>query len=176
VTQYVDQLVAVLADGRSVITTTHPDGFDTDYITLDVDGHEISRLRTNEELTGDLTLAVDAATVAGNRAYFAVLRTAPDGTREIVAYRLTDASEWQPVTRATVDTFGESQLVVSDGTIFVRDKELGAIDQKRIRAFQLDGTVHTVWREKTAPVVRENIGGQMLAGPRTPSGPSVVGH
>lgn len=173
VAEYVDGLAAVLADGRSVITTTHPDGFKTDFIVLDSKGQELSRLRADEQNSGSVTLAGDASTVADNRGYFAVLRTSFEGQREIVAYRLTETNAWQLMRRAPVDTFGDSQLVLSDGTVFVRDNDPRGNGEPRIRAFLIDGTVHTVWREGQALGVREHIGDQLLIGPRNPTGTSV---
>jgi hypothetical protein len=113
--------VSRAADGRFVITTTNSNGYQTDLIALDHEGTELSRLRAGETLPGSISLGVDATSVEANRAYFAVLHTLFDGSKEIVAFRLTETGEWQEVTHAPTDTFGESQLVIADGTIFVRD-------------------------------------------------------
>ncbi len=82
-----------------------------------------------------------------------------------MAFTLTAANEWLPVRRVQVDAIGMSQLVLSDGTIFVRERDPLATFDEQIVAYKNDGEFENVWREADAGTVRAHIGDQMLVGP-----------
>lgn len=172
----VADLVAVLADGRTIVTTSDQDGAKTDYIAVARDGTELSRLRADEEMTGGVTLAVDAATVNGNRAYVAVLREFGVGEREIFAYRLDENSHWQFIRRIAIagTRFGPWQLVLSDGTIIVHSYVTDVFADDFFDAHLLDGTVHRLTVRSATGTSIGDRASQILVGPRVPSGTSVV--
>jgi hypothetical protein len=56
-------------------------------------------------------------------------------------------------------------LVLSDGTIFIRERDPLTTFDEQIVAYKTDGEIEIVWREANAGTVRAHIGDQMLVGP-----------
>jgi hypothetical protein len=160
----VAQLVGVLDDGR-VIATRGASGH-LDYVALDRNGNELSRLSPAGQLAGTFRPATCAATVAGNRAVVVYLRELAPRKNEIVVFAIDESSAWARIRRVEVPTFGFSQLAISDGTVFVREHDPDNHNSAsvRITAYRPDGTTATAWREVDANI-HAFIGDQMLVGP-----------
>jgi hypothetical protein len=158
-------LVAVLDDGR-VIATRRSVGR-TDFVVLDGSGNELSRLSPGAELGGELTAAVEATTVVGNLGYVAYRRRYPIQQSEVVVYRVDESSTWSRVRRAAVPGFGFAQLVLSDGTVLIREQDPNNRNEvtQRIMAFLPDGTSRIAWSEVDPGNVRSFIGFGLLTGP-----------
>jgi len=54
---------------------------------------------------------------------YAVLDTDGNEISRLVAFTLAPVNEWLPVRRVQVDAIEMNQLVLSDGTIFVRERD-----------------------------------------------------
>lgn len=167
VAQLIQRLVTVLADGRSIVVRASSLASGTTYAVLDTDGNEISRLEPHADYIGDLTTLPEAASRStdGQAAYVLFHREWGQDQEELVAFTLTPVNEWLPVRRVQVDAIGMNQLVLSDGTIFVRERDPLVTFGEQIVAYKNDGQVENVWREADAGTVRAHIGDQMLVGP-----------
>jgi hypothetical protein len=167
VSQLVQRLVEVTADGRSVVTRASNVASGSTYVVLDVDGDEVSRLEPHADYVGELTPLPEGASLSddGQDVYVLFHREFGQGQNELVAFTMSPANEWSPVRRVQVDSIGYSQLVLSDGTIFVRERDPLTIFDEQIVAYKNDGETEIVWREVDAGTVRAHIGDQMLVGP-----------
>ena len=123
--------------------------------------------------SGTLSALPNACTVSGNDAFLLLSRSQGQEPLEMVVYRLTADSKWLLVRRVTTKRSGLANLVISDGTVFVREDDPTSTFGERIVAFPSGGSETIVWREDEAPVVRAHIGDQMLVGPANAQGPSV---
>jgi hypothetical protein len=158
-------LAATLDDGRLVVTRGSPQG--TVFAVLGASGNEVSRLSPFAAFAGTMTAAPGLTTASGNRAYVAYQREYAGGTKkEIVVFRVDESSAWSKVRRAEVPAFGLTQLVLPDGTVFVRERDPASANfEERIVAFPPSGGSQVVWREAEQTVVRAHIGSGMFAGP-----------
>ena len=64
-----------------------------------------------------------ACTVSGNDAFLLLSRSQGQDPLEMVVYRLTADSKWLLVRRVTTKRSGLANLVISDGTVFVREND-----------------------------------------------------
>jgi hypothetical protein len=174
VAQSILRVVAVLADGRTIVMRQTPNSIvDTDYVVLGTDGQEIARLDPRPTMAGTLTAEPRAVTVSGNRAYVLFNRTygfPGQEQSEIVAYRLNEQSTFQRMRRIPVSDrlflgYILWSLVISDGTVFIREQDPTTVSDERIRALLPTGEERVVWREADQTVVRAHGIGQMLVGP-----------
>jgi hypothetical protein len=165
-------LAAVLADGRMVVTRASPTG-SARFELVDPSGTTVSTLDLSKEFVGTLSALPNACTVSGNDAFLLLSRSQGQEPLEMVVYRLTADSKWLLVRRVTTKRSGLANLVISDGTVFVREDDPTSTFGERIVAFPSGGSETIVWREDEAPVVRAHIGDQMLVGPANAQGPSV---
>lgn len=166
VAQSIKRLTAVLGDGRTVVTrASKTSAGQDDFVVLDAAGTELSRLNPRASFSGTLTVDLGATTVSGNRAYVAFQRSYGQSQLEIVAYRLTAASTWQRMRRVAVKSFGLWRLVISDGTIFIREYDPLTTFDERIRGLLPTGEDNIVWREADQTAVKAHIGDQLLVGP-----------
>lgn len=162
-------LAAVLADGRMVVTRSGSSRFEL----VDPAGTTISTLDLSKEFVGKTNPLAGGCTVRGNDAFLLLTRNQGQAPLEMVVYRLTPDSNWLLVRRVTTQRSGVANLVISDGTVFVREDDPTSTFGERIVAFPPGGDETIVWREDEAPVVRAHIGDQMLVGPANAQGPSV---
>jgi len=166
IAQSIKRLAAVLGDGRTVVTrASQTSANQDDFVVLDAAGNELSRLNPRASFSGTLTVDLQATTVSGNLAYVAFERSYGQSQMEIVAYRLTAASTWQRMRRVAVNAFGLWRLVISDGTIFIRENDPLTTFDQRIRALFPTGEDKIVWREADQTGVKAHIGDQLLVGP-----------
>jgi hypothetical protein len=156
-------LAATLDDGRILVTRTSGDG--NDFIVLGPGGQELSRLSPRGQFVGTMTAVPQATTVVGNRAYVAFLRQYADDRREIVVFRVDEGSAWAKVRRVPVESFGFSLLALSDGTVFVRERDPATIFDDRIVVYPPGDGSHVIWREAEQTVVRTHGGYELLIGP-----------
>jgi hypothetical protein len=80
-------------------------------------------------------------------------------------FRLDEGSVWSQVRRAPVANIGFTQLVLSDGTIFVRERDPANVLDERIVAYLPGGASQVVWREAEQTVVRSHGRSGLLVGP-----------
>jgi hypothetical protein len=167
VAQPVLDLVAVLDDGRIIATRTGVDG--PEYVVLDAGGGELSRLSLHGVFTGSLRPVPDAATVAGNRAYVALLRTYAIRQTELVVFRVDETSAWTRVRRVPLTTRGGelALLALPDGTVLLREQDPDNPLEvtQRVMALAPDGTISAVWHDYDLGAVRGSDTGQLLVGP-----------
>jgi hypothetical protein len=158
------ELVGVLDDGRVIATRSASDHLD--YIALDRNGNELSRLSPAGQFAGTLRPVTGAATMAGNRAVVVYLREFAPRKKEIVVFGIDESSAWSRVRRVEVPAFGYAQLAIPDGTVFVRepDPDNHNSASERITAYRPDGTTAIAWREVDANI-HAFSGDQMLVGP-----------
>jgi hypothetical protein len=167
VTQQIVAYVATLPDGRSVITrSSELTPREDDYVVLGPDGSELARLDPHVTFSGSLAPVIDGCSIQGDTAYLLFHRTYGQNQRELVGFRLTQDNEFQLMRRVPVDAFGTATMLVSDGTMFIRERDPNETLDERIRAFTVDNEEAVVWREADAPRVRAHIGDQLLTGPR----------
>jgi hypothetical protein len=166
VAQSIQRLVAVLGDGRTIVTRASlAAGYGlSDFVVLDANGAEIARLDPRATFAGELT-PQGATMVSGNRAYVSFNRTYGQQDREIVAYRLNEQSAWERMRRVPVTGFGSWSLVISDGTAFIREPDPTSLSEERIRALLPTGEDRIVWREADQKTVRAHGHDQLLVGP-----------
>ncbi|HVY31514.1 MAG TPA: hypothetical protein VHB79_33400 [Polyangiaceae bacterium] len=157
------EIAGVMGDGRSVVTRSAADPGGGAYSVLSPSGQELARFYPAELFTGTLTLLPLATTVRVNTAHIAFARTYSEGT-EVVVYLVDEDSRFRLVRRAPVLGLGDGQLVVSDGTIFVREYDETSSADERIRAYLPNGASRVVWREAEAVDVRTHGEGGLLAG------------
>ena len=159
-------LVTVLPDSRIIALVSGDDG--TDYVVLAPDGAELARLSPHADFTGEMIPNPKGTTTDGNRAYVLYNRFYGQNQEELVAFRLTESSEWQRMRRAPVETLepaaAKFHLLLSDGTILVRGQE-PETGEDRIMALRPDGAVEAVWREAEQTEVRAHGGSLLLLGP-----------
>lgn len=165
VAQPILDLVAVLDDGRVIVTRNGASSID--YVVLDTAGNELSRLSPSGTFAGTMKPAPEATTVAGNRGYVAYLRQYALRQTEVVVFRVDENSSWTRVRRVAVPQFGYAQLALSDGTVFIRehDPDNPGEATQRIVAFLPDGSSRVAWHEFDVGSVRTQIGDEMLIGP-----------
>lgn len=165
----IERIAGVMTDGRVVIVASLDFPFGSTYAVLDENGDEISRLNTEAAFTGELSPLPEATSLSadGLDAYLLLHREWGQNQEELVAYTLTPNNDWLLVRRITVDNIGMSQLLLSDGTVFVRERDPLTTFDEQIIAYKNDGVTEIVWREADVPVggVRAHIGDQMLVGP-----------
>lgn len=157
------ELVAVLADGRFIITAPSLSGETWDFVALAADGTELGRLDPRTDMEGTLAPLPGSASVAGDQAYLAFSRSyGVEQNKEIVVYRLNAVSVWQRVRRLSVADFGGWTLAASDGTVFTRDYDAaGSV----IHAYLPNiGVPVTAWREGDQSEVHTGSA-QLLVGP-----------
>jgi len=161
--QDIRQLVGVLDDGRMLVT--RPGAAIDDYAVLDAAGTELSR-PSLAGFTGAIVALPEASTVAGNRAYVAYLRHLAFDKHEIMVFSLDESSAWHRVRRVEIPALELTQLVTSDGTVFVRghDPDNPTEATERIVAYLPDGTTRVAWREIDS-TIKAHIGHQLLIGP-----------
>ena len=145
----------------------------TRFELIDPAGNTISTLDLSKEFVGTINGLSSACTVQGNDAFLLHTRSQKQAPLEMVVYRLTPDNRWLLVRRVTTNRSGISNLVISDGTVFMREQDPTSTFGERIVAFPPGGVETIVWREDEAPVVRAHIGDQMLVGPASAQGPSV---
>jgi hypothetical protein len=167
VSQLVQSLVEVTADGRSVVTRASNVASGSTYVVLDANGDEVSRLEPHADYVGELTPLPEGASLSddGQDVYVLFHREFGQGQNELVAFTVSPTNEWSLVRRVHVDSIGYSQLVLSDGTIFIRERDPLTTFDEQIVAYKTDGEIEIVWREADAGTVRAHIGDQMLVGP-----------
>ena len=167
-------LVAVLADGRVVV---QPDKDRARYAVVTPAGQITAELDPAETLVGYVGAVPRAATVIGNNAFVMFERVLQMRDVEFVVYRLDESSRWHLVRRLPLpktDFRWSWALPVSDGTVFVLEDDPTTTFDMQIVAFRPDGTYAIVWREVEAPRVRIHGSSQLVIGPLTPSGPSLL--
>jgi hypothetical protein len=72
---------------------------------------------------------------------------------------------WRRVRRAPVADFGYSQVVLSDGAIFVRGADPATVFDEEILVYPPAGGMAVAWREADETTVRAHIGDELLVGP-----------
>lgn len=167
ISQLVQRLATVMSDGRSVVVRASNAVSGNTYAVLDTDGDEISRLEPHADFVGELTPLPEATSrnTDGLEAYVLFHREWGQDQTELVAFNLTSANEWRLVRRVPVASIGMSQLVLSDGTVFVRERDPLVVFGEQIVAHTNQGETEITWREVDAGTVRAHIGDQMLVGP-----------
>lgn len=83
---------------------------------------------------------------------------------EVVVYVLDEESRFRLLRRAPVNGIGSAQLVVSDGTFFVREYDPTSGGDERVYAYLPAGSRRVVWREAEALYVRAHGHGGLLQG------------
>lgn len=155
--------VATLADGR-VLTMEGPELME-DIVVSDRQGHELSRVPPHDAFGGPLAPVFRGTTVDGNRAYVLFLRTLEDDTNELVAFALDEDSRWTQMRRLPLADLGRRQIVISDGTVFVRGRDPEVVFNDRIVAYHPDGSEEIVWREVESDPVKSHSEQEMMTGP-----------
>jgi len=146
----VSTYVTTLSDGRSVIirpSLTDPEKLD--FVAIGVDGAELSRLSPHRDFVGAMRPNYEAAAPVGGRAYVTYLRSFGQLDYEVVVFRLTETNEWQKVRRAVVESLGQAQLALPDGTVLVEERIPGTVDERRIVAYHRDQTIDMLWTGDT---------------------------
>lgn len=166
ITGSINNVVAVLADGRVVVTRR---GWwaNTQYVVLSPSGAEIVRFPYEGMFSGDVSPVSASATTAGNTAYLGLVRTYDDGATErteVLVYMVDTDSALRLVRRLPVPALG-TFLVVSDGTVFVRS--VSGVNQT-VTAYLPDHTSKIVWRTTDTPAVKPHASRLLLAGPIEP--------
>jgi hypothetical protein len=173
----IDSLNGVLADGRTIVTRAIANASTGRFEVLGPDGTTVSVLDAATAL-GGLVFPVGNATIAGNDGYV-IIEHMPDylnsPAMELVVYHLNAASQWNMVRRfPSTDTL-TCTLVISDGTVFVREQASPTSGDRHVIAYPPGSeTPIEVLREGDSPVIDIDNGCQMLVGPHDASGPSVV--
>lgn len=164
VAQPVSDLAAVLDDGR-IIATRAGAGNAVDYVVLDGAGNELSRAST-AAFAGTLTPVPGAATVVGNVGYVLYRREYAIRQTELVVFRVDEHSTWTRVRRVSVPDFGNAQLAMPDGTVYVEEHDPDNFEEstQRIIAYHPDGTSAAVWHEYDVGSIRTS-GSLMAVGP-----------
>lgn len=153
-------LAGVIGDGRSVVVPEAPSAA---YAVLAVDGTELGRLYPADSFAGHITLLPLASTTRASTAYVAFLRQYEAGA-EVVVYVIDEESRFRLLRRAPVNGVGSAQLVVSDGTFFVREYDPTSSGDERVYAYLPDGSRRVVWREAETLYVRAHGQGGLLQG------------
>ena len=160
-------LIAVLDDGRIIATRSGTDGLA--YVVIGAGGDELSRLSLHGAYTGTLEPVADAATVAGDRAYVAFLRTYAIRQTELVVFRVDESSAWARVRRVPLITRDPNiaLLALPDGTVLMREHDPDNPQEvtQRVMALAPDGTRAGVWHDYDLGAVHGNATGQLLVGP-----------
>ncbi len=164
--QPINQLVATLDDGRTVVTRASNQASGDAFVVLDEQGQAIARLDPRDRFVGTLEALPGSASTAGDKAYVLFERTWGQDNREYVAFRLTTDNDWQRMRRLEVDQFGRVPLVISDGTVFVNERDPNTTFDNRIAAYHTDGQREVVWREANASEVKQHGGELLLVGPK----------
>ena len=145
----IKELVLTFDDGRSVVTRASNTRGD-DYVVLDAQGVEISRLDPRDVLNGTVTPVVWGASRSANKGYVLFrhgLGTWGHEDPEYVAYRVDENSQWQLIRRVSVDQFSTDALVISDGRIFVNERDPATTFDNQIAVYHPDGRREIVWRD-----------------------------
>jgi hypothetical protein len=158
----VARLLVVNADGRSVVlrgstlAVVRPDG--TTAATFD----------PTTRYAGTMTLQPLAGSVNGDDAFVVYTRTLPGLPDEIVVLRIDPGNVVLQVRRISgVTPGGASMLALSDGTLFLMERDPATTFDYRIRRFAPDGTDAVVWREAET-TFGVHIDRQMLVGALRP--------
>jgi len=159
-------LAAVLDDGR-IIATRAGAGNAVDYVVLDGGGHELSRPPT-ATFAGTLTPVPGAATVVGNVGYVLYRREYAIRQTEFVVFRVDEHSAWTRVRRVSVPDFGNAQLAMPDGTVYIEQPDPDDFEEttQRILAYFPDGTSKPVWHEYDIGSIRTSFESLMAVGPQ----------
>ncbi len=164
----IEHFITALDDGRVVVAEAIQSAYSVGhaYVVLDQQGRELSRLDPRSRFAGGLVPAPRAATKSGNKAYVLFKRTWGQDNKEYVAYRLTETNQWQLMRRVSVQEFGYTRLLISDGTIFVTETDPLAAGYNQIVAYPPGAPRQVVWREVNATTVTQTFYPHLLIGPK----------
>jgi len=165
VARNVATLAGVIGDGRTIVTRDV--GGRVAYAVLSPSGEELSHFPPPDFFTGTTSPLPGATTVNDETGYVAVARHYEERD-EIVGYLVDSESNWRFVRRVIVADLGESQLLLSDGTLLVEEWDGVSAPGYWIRAHLPDGKSRIVWREAEAIYVRPSVWHQLLVGPHQP--------
>jgi hypothetical protein len=159
-------LVGALADGR--VLMVEPDGTPT--------GARLTVVAPAGDRGPSLSLPgyapfLTATTVRDNDAFVLLFRpddqtgTSNSFAGELVEYRINPQSEWLHVRTLHIDSYGLSQVALSDGTIVIL--LVGGLNDTNgtAVAFLPDGTQQTIWGEGTTAKVGQGSS-LLFIGPR----------
>jgi len=155
--------VAALADGR-ILTMEGPELME-DIVVSDSQGRELSRVPPHDAFGGPLQPVFGGTTVSGDRAYVLFVRALEGDARELVAFALDEDGRWTQMRRLQVADLGRRQIVISDGTIFLRGDDPDVLFNDRIVAYPPDGGEEVVWREVDSDPVKSHGPQAMMTGP-----------
>ena len=156
----ISRLILVLADGRTVVQRSSA------LAVLGADGSLLGTFDPSATHAGRMTLLPTAATENGNDGFIAYSRELTGQPNEIVVLRVDASSTVRPVRRIPMTTLPgfESVRVISDGTVFVMERDPVTTFDYQIRRFAPDGTNSVVWREAET-TFGVHIDRQILPGP-----------
>jgi hypothetical protein len=171
----VQLLAGVLGDGRVIVTRLTQ----TSSLRFEVvgpGGTNLSALDAEGMLGGIASAFPTATTTVGNDGFVMVQKLNDPAPPEVVVYHLDAQSRFSLVRRFVVADIATWTLVISDGTVFMREQ--AAPDTSDIHIIAYPPTSNwpvEIWREGDSPVLH-SLGGtsQMLLGPLDAKGPSVV--
>lgn len=138
--------VTTLSDGRTIVVRRSlADPEKLDFVAIGVDGTELSRLSPHDDFVGVMRPNFESASPVGGRAYVTYLRWFGQLDNEVVVFRLTENDDWQRVRRLAVESLGEAQLALPDGTVLISDFIPGTVGDRRVVAYRPDQTVGVLW-------------------------------
>jgi hypothetical protein len=161
----VKNLAGVMGDGRTIVT--RDEAGSVTYVVLSPEGEELSRFPPPDFFSGTMTPLPGATTVTDEGAYVALARRHEEKD-EIVGYLVDSESKWRFVRRMIVSSLGDSQLFLSDGTVFVEAFDGLSPPGYQIRAYLPDNSNRIVWRNAEAIFVHSSYRHQLLVGPLQP--------
>ncbi len=171
----VELLAGVLADGRVIVvrqTETSLPRFEV----VGPNGTNLSVLDAEGMVGGIAAAFPTATTTVGNDGFVMIEKLNDPAPPEVVIYHLDAQSRFSQVRRFVVADIATWSLVISDGTVFMREQAAPDTSDIHIIAYPPNSNWPTeVWREGDSPVLH-SVGGssQMLIGPLDATGPSVV--
>ena len=165
VARSVKNLAGVIGDGRTIVT--RDDAGTVTYVVLSPQGEELSRFPPPDFFSGTMTPLPGATTVTDETAYVALARHYGEQD-EIVGYLVDSEAKWRFVRRVIVSRLGNSQLILSDGTVLVEDFDSLSPPSYQIRAYLPNGSNRIVWRDAEAIFVHSSGRHQLFVGPHQP--------
>lgn len=164
----VGNIVAVLSDGRVIVTRGGPTS-DSQFVVLGRDGSELARFPPYGMFSGRVSPAPASASTAGNRAYVGLTRSFQQngqGPLEILVYAVDEDSTFRMVRRLAMPSSFGSYVVVSDGTVFAYS--LPTVN-RNVTAYLPNDTTKVAWKDTDTPAFQTGNDRTLLVGPLNPN-------
>jgi hypothetical protein len=158
----ISRLLVVMADGRTLVQRG------STLAVLGSDGGTLATYDPAATYAGRLTLLPLSGSVSGDDGLIAYARELTGSPSELVVLRVDASNVFRQVRRIPMTGgigVGTSLLVISDGSVFVMERDPATTFDYQVRRYAPDGTNAVIWREaETTFGVHGDR--QMLPGPR----------